>query len=501
MSIELAESPGSELAPVADAVSSALAEISAKHTSITERMARARELHEQYKGVAFNVTTTKGMEEARTARKALRDEARYPMQDLKKEGSKLLGVMQRQFNDHVDGLIAQVVEFERPIHEQITAEEDRKETERLERERLEAQRKQSHQDAIAAIQSLVSTAAGMDSAALAERIAAVQAIAVDESWEEYEGQAEQAKDEVLRQLTGMRLAVLADEDERRDLEAQRQRQREWDAQQVARQADLDRREQDLQRREREQREEQEQIQRARLERAQAVQGRIDAIATAGAPLQERSIGDLCGILVSLRSLTLTPDLLDDRVSEAAAAAKAREAEVEQALEAAEALKRERDRQEEAERREARDKAITERIAGLRAIGDSHTKDDAPDVVAAAIGLARDLLPTITEEDYDNRVDEARDTLVDSIASLAATMQAATERARLDEEEAQRQRERDLLEADQRAMSQRMLKASPRLYLRLLDMVIAYQHEASAQSPALLAAKAIILEINPQETFE
>ena len=50
--------------PEGDEVTQALAEISKKNATITTLAGRGRELHEQFKDVAFDVASTAGMEAA-----------------------------------------------------------------------------------------------------------------------------------------------------------------------------------------------------------------------------------------------------------------------------------------------------------------------------------------------------------------------------------------------------------------------------------------------------
>ena len=61
-----------------DPMSTALAVVTEQGSNIMALVARGRALAEQYRNVAFDVTTTKGMDEAKKARLALREEVRYP---------------------------------------------------------------------------------------------------------------------------------------------------------------------------------------------------------------------------------------------------------------------------------------------------------------------------------------------------------------------------------------------------------------------------------------
>jgi hypothetical protein len=221
MPIELIEDePANALTPVADAVSTALAEVAQTNNTISDRLVQARELGKQFAGVAFAVATVKGMDEATKARAAIR-EHRYAIQTLQKSGSKLLGAMQRQFNSRCEEIVGEVEALEEPIDKQIKAEEARKAMERALREKAEAERKQKHMDAIAAINALVQLADGRSAEDIDAIARGLRDTPVGESFEEFHGMAQQAWDATLQ-----RLQAMADDARREaaELAAERERQ-------------------------------------------------------------------------------------------------------------------------------------------------------------------------------------------------------------------------------------------------------------------------------------
>lgn len=96
-------------------------------------------LEEKYRGVVFDVTTTDGMEQARAARREIRD-PRYKLESIRKEKSAELTRIRTSINNKAEEIAERILKIENPIHEQIKAEEERIEAEREARKRAEADR-------------------------------------------------------------------------------------------------------------------------------------------------------------------------------------------------------------------------------------------------------------------------------------------------------------------------------------------------------------------------
>lgn len=229
-------------AVVVDEVTLALAEVTTHNVTITQLAEKGRELALRYAGVVADVRTVKGYESIAAIRKELRDEVRYPMQDLKKTGSKILGTMQRQFNARCEELVAEAERHELPFHEMLVAEDQRKATEKREREEAEQRRKDGHTTAIATIAAMVTNAIGLGVEDLQAQLDSAKNIIVDEGYEEFQGQAQQAKDEAVRRLESMVVAAVADEMDRQEAEDARARQAAFAQQQAAERAAAEARE-------------------------------------------------------------------------------------------------------------------------------------------------------------------------------------------------------------------------------------------------------------------
>ncbi len=486
-----------------DPMSTALAVVTEQGSNIMALVARGRALAEQYRNVAFDVTTTKGMDEAKKARLALREEVRYPLQKLKDARSKILGTMQRQANASADELIEEVKRAEAPIDEQITAEETRKENEKAERDAAEQRRRQAHIDAITAIARIPTEAVGLTSAELREKIVAAEGIMVDEGYEEFKGQATQAKDETLRQLNGLLMAAIEEEEELERTRQQQARLRQQQEEQAARQRALDEQEAALRAQreafEKQQREAKEadearqraldeqaaQQQREREERAQAVQRRIDALSIYGAAYSSNAASvDIESALRTLNDTLLYAADYDARVSEAEQIKAARIASLRQIL--AESIAREAE-----QARQQRAAEVQQRIDDIQRMGPR------VDETGAELRARLESINAfkLVAADYDDRADEAANLLIEVAADIAATLEevAADELAQAQAAEERRQQEAE--QAAARALVTAKQAHGEELYEVLRRVILQPSQDATNE------ARALLVLINPNEDFE
>lgn len=96
-------------------------------------------LKQTYANVVFDVTTHKGMEQAKKARLAIR-EPRYALEKIRKAEASKIKAAQTALNAEAERITKEILAIENPIHAQITAEEDRKEREAAEAARKEQER-------------------------------------------------------------------------------------------------------------------------------------------------------------------------------------------------------------------------------------------------------------------------------------------------------------------------------------------------------------------------
>lgn len=500
---------GQSALPVAqkdDLVTSALTEVTTTNNTITTHLQAARELAERFRGVVWDVTTIKGMDEARRARAALRDQGRYPIQKLKTAGSKLLGTMQRQFNQRCDDVIEEIEGYERPIDEIITAEEQRKENERAERAAAEQRRIEGHTEAIRAISAMVAAAAGMDSADIERQIAAAQQIIVDEGYEEFQGQAQQAKDETLRQLQGLLVAAKAEEAELEETRRQQaalaaaQQQLEADRRaQAERERQLAEREKDLAEKEARQKAEAESLERARQERAAGVQLRIEALRDAPMLYGRADEPDTIQAgIEALRAQPLTADLFDDRIGEATMH---RDNSLEVlTLVLAEAQAREAD-----EARAAHAARVQELIDNIRGMGENATlavQDGSADEEGLRDGLAKLEAISCGHPFFGDRASEALQVRDAAIANIKQAIAETVERDRLRAEEEERRRQEEAEAAAARTLADAKRSHGEELYelVRKAAMLPSAFGDGAIYT-LTNQSRELCLRINPAEDFE
>ncbi len=459
MPIELAEQPPSELAPIADAVTTALAEVGRTNTSITEHLTAARALGEQYKDVAFAVATVKGMDDACKARAAIREQ-RYAIQNLQDTGSKTLTAMRTQFNDRVRDILAEVQAIEAPIDQQIKAEEARKEAVRLARQQAEAKRREAAMEGIAIFSRAVTDAARMTSAQIAELLETVTLMEpAEDDFGEFLGMATQARADAIQKLGELREAAVAEEAE---LEAERQRQAAFKRQQeeqAARQRELDEREARLREAEERQRQEAEAIERAKRERAEAVQRRIDAFAAHVEEMRGASSHQILVALDTMGEVPISSHLFDDRVPEAEAVRQRAVAQLNKLR--SEALEREVEAARKARAAEAQ--CLIDRISSFGKDNEGYGIDSLKERLQALGAIE------VTQEAFGERFDEAAQAKLDATAALSDAVDAAIER---EAKEAQEAEERALKEAIVRAAEkrrQRIIDRAERIYILMRDM--------------------------------
>lgn len=97
------------------------------------------DLRQKYGDVVFDVGTTKGMDEAKKARAAVR-EPRYALERIRKAKIAELRAAQMDLNTHADDIEKEIRKIEDPIDRQIKAEEERKEQERQAAQKAEQER-------------------------------------------------------------------------------------------------------------------------------------------------------------------------------------------------------------------------------------------------------------------------------------------------------------------------------------------------------------------------
>ena len=189
-------------------------------------------LAEKYRNVAFDVTTTKGMADAKAARLELRESGRYAVQRIRDATKAEANELKRVIEDKAEALIGLVKPAEDAIDAQITAEEQRKAAEKAakeaaeaaERERLaqiERQRVEAHEAGLAKIRGYLTRCEGLESGRIAIGISMLDGWTFGDDWQEFKPRAEETKAQTLAAMRALHEATKAREDEAARLEQQR----------------------------------------------------------------------------------------------------------------------------------------------------------------------------------------------------------------------------------------------------------------------------------------
>lgn len=172
------------------------------------------DLRARYDAVVYDVTTSKGMTEAKKARAELRD-LRVSLERTRKEIKEPALTRCRQIDSEAKRITGALESLEEPIDAQIKREEQRKEDERRQREEAERQRVAAIHSRIAAFNEDAGKVIGQPAVVIKAKIDRLRAIQVTaEAFAELIEQAEEAK-----------AAALA------SMESQLERQQEHEAEQ------------------------------------------------------------------------------------------------------------------------------------------------------------------------------------------------------------------------------------------------------------------------------
>lgn len=177
-------------------------------------------LRTKYSDLAFDLRSTKGNAEARAARKELVS-LRTSLEAKRKELKTPLLARAALIDSEAKRITAEVIALEKPIDDQIKADEARRETERLAREQAEQARVARIQASIRAIAEAPLRAVGKSSADIEQEIDALEAFEVDSSYDVFRPGAQAAKDAALAQLRTTYGAALAHEEGVARLQAER----------------------------------------------------------------------------------------------------------------------------------------------------------------------------------------------------------------------------------------------------------------------------------------
>lgn len=176
--------------------------------------AHMQTLAARYRDVAYDVTTSKGMKDAKAARLVLREEGRFAVQRLAQRVKDEANDLKRVVDQRATEVIALTKPVEDAIHAQIEAEEKRVAEEKAERARIEAERVEGLRAKVAGLASWIDRCRepGMTSVRIAFGMKALGELEFCEAdWQEFLPHAHKRRDEVLAVMRQIHEDTLAAE--------------------------------------------------------------------------------------------------------------------------------------------------------------------------------------------------------------------------------------------------------------------------------------------------
>lgn len=179
-------------------------------------------LRDKFQGATFDLTTTKGDKEARQARKELVT-LRTTLEALRKEKKAPHLAACKLLDDEAKRINGEILALEKPIDEQIRADELRREQERAQREAEERARMEKARTRIGEIQRMAASVMTGTSEQIRARIEEVKALEISEGeFGELLAAAQSTADMVVMQLEALLSTVLMREAQAEEMRKQRE---------------------------------------------------------------------------------------------------------------------------------------------------------------------------------------------------------------------------------------------------------------------------------------
>ena len=180
------------------------------------------ELSQRYAKAVYDVATTKGMQDAKTARAELRN-YRVDLEKVRVEIKAPALERCRLIDAEAKRITAALVDLENPIDEQIKKEERRKEEEAMAKAMAEQRRINRIQALIEAIRGRALALAGKPSAPIANALEVLEATEITEAeFMEFQAEAQTAKEAALVRMRELHTAAVAHEAEQTRIVAERE---------------------------------------------------------------------------------------------------------------------------------------------------------------------------------------------------------------------------------------------------------------------------------------
>jgi len=180
-------------------------------------------LREQFGGMTYDVDSADGMKNAKDARAEVRG-YRTSLEKMRKALKAPALERSRLIDAEAKRITTELVAIEAPIDGQIKREEARKETERQEKIEAETRRVEDIQERIRELRGAIDVVTRYNSKAslIADHIGDLESIAIDDSFDEFREQAQDAKYATLARLSDIHAATVERETEAARIQAERE---------------------------------------------------------------------------------------------------------------------------------------------------------------------------------------------------------------------------------------------------------------------------------------
>ncbi len=179
------------------------------------------DLQARYANVVFDVSTTAGLEEAKTARAIIR-EPRYAVERLRANAKAPILELGRSLDTRAKEITSKILRIETPIDSQIKAEEARKEAEKQAKIAAELKRVADLQARVVELRGCMTLTVASGARLIAEHIVDLENIPVDSTFAEYVDQAVAAKEAGVARLRTLHIAAVEHEAEQERIRAERE---------------------------------------------------------------------------------------------------------------------------------------------------------------------------------------------------------------------------------------------------------------------------------------
>lgn len=159
-------------------------------------------LEKAYKGVVYPVREKKGMEDAKAARRAIK-EPRVAVEKLRKEAKAPILTLGRKLDSEAERITNALEALEIPIDEQIKNEETRLHNEAVAKATAERERVERLEARLDSVRLMPYDANGLDSKAVRSILEEARALTVGDDWEEFKDRAATAKVATVASLEGV----------------------------------------------------------------------------------------------------------------------------------------------------------------------------------------------------------------------------------------------------------------------------------------------------------